>query len=203
MSADDAFALNPRRRLGLGAAVVVVIVVLATTVGIGILRGAMTPTENVVIDASESEPTPRDGSIYVHVSGAVAKPGLYVLSVGDRVVDAVAAAGGFASDAAEGAVNLARLLNDGEQLVAPSEADVLAAATETAIAGSPAPGSRVNLNTADSTTLETLPGIGPALAQRIIDWRSANGAFTSVEDLLSVSGIGDKVLESLRELVGV
>lgn len=203
MSADDALAPNPRRRLGLGAAVVVVIVVLAATVAIGIFRGAITPTEHVVIEASASEPTPESGLIYVHVSGAVANPGLYVLSVGDRVVDAVSMAGGFASDAAEGALNLARLLNDGEQLVAPSEADVLAVATEPAVTGSPVPGSRVNLNTADSTTLETLPGIGPALAQRIIDWRTANGSFTSVEDLLAVSGIGDKVLESLRELVSV
>lgn len=190
-------AVVSRRRVGLGAAVVLVIAALAVTVAIGILRGASAPVEQVAIDSSSTDAaTPV--ALYVHVSGAVTEPGLYVLSPGARVMDAVAAAGGFAPDADDAAVNLARPVTDGEQLHVPARGEVPAAA--------PAEGAgdaRVDLNSADLAALDTLPRIGPALAQRIIDWRDANGRFTAVEDLLAVPGIGDKMLESLRDLVTV
>jgi competence protein ComEA len=196
-----------RRRLGLGAAVVVVIVALAVTVAIGILRGASAPVEQVTIGEQATDAaTP--ASLYVHVSGAVAEPGLYVLGDGARVVDAVAAAGGFAPDADAAAVNLARPVSDGEQLHVPA----MGAAPAAGEGGGPASGAgasggadggRVDLNTADVAALDTLPRIGPAIAQRIVDWREANGRFTAVEDLLAVPGIGDKMLEALRELVTV
>lgn len=192
-----------RRRLGLGAAVILVIVALVVTVAIGILRGASTPVERVGIDATGTDAaTP--AALYVHVSGAVAEPGLYVLGSGARVVDAIAAAGGFARRADDAAVNLARAVVDGEQLVVPEAGESQAAAGDAA-AGSPAAsqGGQIDLNSADAATLETLPRIGPALAQRIIEWRDANGRFTAVEDLLAVPGIGDKMLEALRDLVRV
>jgi competence protein ComEA len=181
-----------------GAAIVVVLVALAVTVAIGILRGALAPVEEVVI---QSTPAVSDGGgsdLYVHVSGAVRAPGLYVLPPGARVVDAVAAAGGFAEDADRDAVNLARGLDDGEQLPVPRIGEVPPAG-----ASPPAADGRVDLNAADAAQLETLPRIGPALAARIIAWREENGDFTSVEDLLAVPGIGDKMLESLRDLVAV
>lgn len=182
----------------MGAAVVVVILALAATVGIGILRGASTPTETVSVDESRTNAvTPAE--LYVHVSGAVASPGLYRLTDGSRVVDAIAAAGGFAEKADETGVNLARLVSDGEQLVVPVEGEQPPASGG---AGSKGDG-RVNLNTATTTELDTLPRIGPAMAERIIQWRDANGRFTSVEDLLAVPGIGEKMLESLRDLVTV
>jgi competence protein ComEA len=188
---------RPRRRIGIGAAVVVVILALAATVAIGIMRGTSTPTETVTTGAS-----PDDGvdavELYVHVSGAVMAPGLYSLRDGARVVDAIAAAGGFADGADEAAVNLARTLGDGEQLVVPVVGE------KTAAGGSDAPGDgRVNLNSATTAELDTLPRIGPAMAERIIQWRDANGRFTSVEDLLAVPGIGAKMLEALRDLVTV
>jgi competence protein ComEA len=190
----------PRRRLGLGAAVVLVIAALAVTVAIGIFRGASAPVEHVSIDEQQTDAaTP--AALYVHVSGAVAAPGLYVLGSGARVVDAIAAAGGFAKDAEGGAVNLARPLSDGEQLHVPVVGE---APQEGGGAGAADAGSGddlVDLNSADLAALDTLPRIGPALAQRIIDWREANGGFTAVEDLLAVPGIGDKMLESLRDLV--
>lgn len=132
--------------------------------------------------------------ILVHVLGAVVSPGLYELREGDRVVDAVAAAGGFADDAEQGGVNLARLVADGEQLAVPVIGQEPAP-------GEPAADGRVNLNTADEAALETLPRVGPALAARIIQWREANGGFTAVEDLMSVSGIGEKTFEGLKDLV--
>lgn len=195
-------AASARRRLGIGAVVVVVIAALAITVGIGILRGALAPVDEIVVDPTPAATgTGPAGDLYVHVSGAVREPGLYVLPAGSRVVDAIAASGGFADDADRDAVNLARTLDDGEQLPVPREGEVpVPAAAEGTSASSDG---RVDLNTADAALLETLPRIGPALAERIIAWRDDNGGFTSIEDLLAVPGIGDKMLESLRDLVKV
>ncbi|WP_349427431.1 helix-hairpin-helix domain-containing protein [Microbacterium sp. LWS13-1.2] len=187
-----------RRRIGIGAVVVLVIAALAITVGIGILRGALAPVDAVVVDQTPAATATTRADLYVHVSGAVRVPGLYVLPAGARVVDAVAAAGGFADDADRDAVNLARTLDDGEQLPVPREGEAPVGAP----AAAPADG-RVDLNTADAALLETLPRIGPALAERILAWRDDNGGFTSIEDLLAVPGIGDKMLESLRDLVTV
>ena len=176
-----------------------VIAALAVTVGIGILRGAMAPVDEVVVDQTPAPAVTGGADLYVHVSGAVRTPGLYVLPAGARVVDAIAAAGGFAEEADRNAVNLARTLDDGEQLPVPRAGEAPPAG-----AAAPAPAdSLVDLNSADAAQLETLPRIGPALAERIIAWRDDNGGFTSVEDLLAVPGIGDTMLESLRDLVTV
>lgn len=198
MTSTDAPARD-RRRIGVGAAVVLVIVALTVTVGIGILRGAGAPAEQVAPREDRTADTAASASVYVHVSGAVVAPGLYVLHPEARVVDAVAAAGGFADGADESAVNLARPLSDGEQLVVP----LIGAAEAPDPGAAPAGDGRVNLNTADTAALDTLPRIGPAMAERILQWREENGRFTSVEDLLAVPGIGDKMLESLRDLVTV
>ena len=195
-SADD--SVRGRRRLGLGAAIVVALAALAITVAIGILRSSGAPVEAVQIAHEEGWDAVAPASLYVHVSGAVAAPGLYVLAERARVVDAIAAAGGFAPDAERSAVNLARPLSDGEQLVVPVVGAAPAASTGDAVTDG-----RVNLNTADAAALDTLPRIGPAMADRIIAWRDDNGGFTSVEDLLAVPGIGDKMLESLRDRVMV
>jgi competence protein ComEA len=183
-----------RVRVSLGAAVVLGLVVLSAAVGLGILRGQAAPSETVSLADSAASPAP-SGELYVHVLGAVERPGLYVLDLDARLLDAVAAAGGTTEDADLTAVNLARVMTDGEQIVVP----VVGAAAEP---GAPAAGSadaRIDLNTADQSTLETLPRIGPALAERIIAWREENGRFQSVDDLLAVPGIGEKLLEAIRD----
>lgn len=196
-AADEPTSLGPRRRLGLGAAIVLVIASLAVTVGIGILRAGTSASHDVAV---VEEVGALDASVFVHVSGAVRAPGLYALSSDARVVDAIAAAGGFADDAARDAVNLARPVGDGEQLVVPTTAQTAERSNEP---GSPAGDGRVNLNTADAAELDTLPRIGPAMAQRILDWREQSGRFTSVDDLLAIPGIGPKMLAALRDLVTV
>ncbi|MBF0815007.1 competence protein ComEA [Microbacterium paludicola] len=195
-------AAPPRRvRLGLGAVVLLVLGALAVTIGIGVWRGATTPTERVAAATATPGATVAAGRVYVHVDGQVRAPGLYVLPAGSRVVDAIASAGGFGEKADRTSVNLARVVADGEQLVVPEQG---AAPPPAAAAGGGAGGEAlIDLNTADSAALEELPRIGPALAQRIIEWRDANGRFAAVEDLLAVPGIGEKMLESLRPHVRV
>lgn len=197
-------APRPRWRLSIGAAVVLALVVLSVAVGLGLMRGQAAPNETVpltdsgeVDDTSGVSTSDSAGELYVHVLGAVEKPGLYVLDLEARVVDAVAAAGGTAADADLAAINLARVLTDGEQIVVP----VVGAEAEP---GAAPPGDdRVDLNTADQAALETLPRIGPALAERIITWREENGRFQSVDDLLEVPGIGEKLIEGMRDGVRV
>lgn len=152
--------------------------------------------------------------LLVHVVGRVRAPGLVRLRPGARVADAVAAAGGPADGADLAALNLARPVADGEQVRVPApgenpETTAGAAADAPAGTGGSAgssggsAGGRVDLNSADASALDALPGIGPALAQRILDWRAAHGRFTSVDELDEVSGIGPALLGRLRDRVRV
>lgn len=143
-------------------------------------------------------------TIAVHVSGAVAAPGVYELEEGARVADAVELAGGFLEGAAENALNLARVLKDGEQVVVPTAEEHAAqqAAVESA-GGTASLGGKVNINTASAEQLDTLPGVGESTAQKIIADREANGPFSSPEDLKRVSGIGDKKYAELADLITV
>jgi len=184
-----------RLRLSLGAGIVLLLV----AAGIAVVVSAVTPHG---VDQTAAPPTvhsasPATGkgpSEFVHVVGEVRAPGLYQLPAGSRVLDAVAAAGGFAPDADQAQVNLARLVSDGEQLVVAKTGAVPAAP------GASATG-KVDLNTADATALETLDGIGPALAQRILDFRKKNGGFSSVNDLQNVAGIGDKKFAAIKDKI--
>ncbi|WP_022883928.1 helix-hairpin-helix domain-containing protein [Glaciibacter superstes] len=211
-----------RLRLGVGAAVVLLIVALVVAVVVSALaqqanqrvlapgEGVSTPgatgswsPDGVVGDA---EADAAGAIIFVHVLGAVSRPGLFELHEGARVMDAVAAAGGLLDTADPGGVNLARVLSDGEQLTVPAIGEVApGAAPGGAAPGAGGDGSAtvVNLNTATVGDLETLPRIGPTLAQRIIDYRDANGRFGSIDDLRNVSGIGDKTFDGLKDLITV
>lgn len=138
------------------------------------------------------------GEVVVHVVGQVAAPGVVRLPAGARVTDAVDAAGGALAGADLSALNLARTVVDGEQVVVPAPGDEPAAA---AVAAGPVDG-RVDLNTADAAALDALPGIGPVLAERIVDRRNAE-PFGSVDDLDDVPGIGPALMADLRDLVRV
>lgn len=198
-----------RLRIVLGAALVLVIIGLVATVLAAMLR----PSGEEVLAAplvTVETPAVTDGGVLVHVLGAVARPGVYRLDAGARVLDAVAAAGGLSAEADPAGVNLARVVADAEQLRIPKIGEVIPGG---ATGGSGTTGASgltgvradglVDLNQADAAGLETLPGVGPATAARIIRWREANGGFRTVEDLLDVSGIGERTLETLRDLVTV
>lgn len=173
-------------------------------------------------DIAGSEP-PAPGSaaatyatVYVHVAGAVHEPGLVEVAASARIAQAVDAAGGAREDARLDAVNLAAPLADGQQIYIPTvEEQPSGGAADGAGSGDGTghgagsqdagsrPGSLVDLNAADATELQTLPGIGPALAERVIAWRETHGPFHSVDELAEVSGIGPATLERIRGQVTV
>lgn len=150
------------------------------------------------------------GTVFVHVGGAVAIPGLYELPSNSRVQQAIEVAGGFAESAAVDALNLARVVADGEQIIVPQvaadgseSAGEHAESSSSQSSSSAAASGKVNINTASAADLQQLNGVGPSLAQRIVDDRKANGAFATIEDLKRVSGIGDKKYAALADSICV
>jgi competence protein ComEA len=140
-------------------------------------------------------PTPTAAPLRFHVIGAVNVPGVYTLPPGACVQDAIQAAGGASAEADLMRLNLAAEVQDQQQIIVPGPQ----------VGGAPGVpgGGLVNVNTADSETLQTLPGIGPATAEKIIAYREENGPFVTVEDIVNVKGIGEATLEKLRPLITV
>jgi competence protein ComEA len=188
----------------------------------GTRTGASAPASSAIpssgtgdgVSVAETAPA-RDTTATVHVVGAVRRAGVYRLAVGDRVKDAIARAGGATGGADLQAINLAAKVADGQQVVVPRKAKPGAvvtgaapanpagsstgAATSTGAAG----GAPVNLNSATAEELDTLDGVGPATAQKILEFRQQHGGFSSIEELAQIPGIGPKRLESLRAQVTV
>ena len=184
-----------RWTVGVRAALVLVAGVLVVVVGanfMGSLAPAPVPLP-VAVGSELDSVSQRETTVMVHVVGAVAEPGVVSLPESSRVQDALALAGGAREDADLRSVNLARAVFDGEQIVVPRHGDPFES--------SPGASGLISLSQADQASLETLPRIGPATAERIIAWRESNGPFRSVEDLLAISGIGPATLEGLADLV--
>ena len=207
-------------RVVLVAAAVVAVAVLIGVWRWGPSRVAVSEATSPVVLPGRAEPQTStaggapaaDASsplLWVHVVGAVRHPGLYGVGPDSRVENAVEAAGGLVGDAAPEAVNLARKVADGEQIVIPTQDEAKrgggpppAAGGTGATPGAASPGP-IDLNSASAEQLDTLPGVGPATATKIVADREANGPYGSVEDLGRVSGIGPKKLEELKDLVSV
>jgi competence protein ComEA len=166
------------------------------------LAGAGSARETQPVAQASAElraaPTPR---LVIHVVGAVRRPGLYRLQDGSRIADAVRRAGGATRRADLSLVNLAAPVSDGSQVMVPRRAPPVAAGAAPAEPGSVAAAGPVRLNTATVDQLDELPGVGPVTAQKIVDYRTEHGAFSSVDDLDAIPGIGPARLEQLRELV--
>ena len=175
--------------------------------GAAAAAGAAATVGAPVVTPAPTEPVP---PVLVHVTGAVADPGLVELTGGGRVADAVVAAGGAVDDAALGAVNLARPLVDGEQVHVPTREEVATGVVAGAGSGGRGgtepgrlPDGRLDLATATAAQLEELPGIGPVLAGRIVAHREEVGGFDEPAALREVAGIGEATWAELRDLVGV
>ena len=150
--------------------------------------------------------------VIIHITGAVKSPGVYQLKSTDRVVDALKIAGGATEEGNLDAVNLAALLKDGQKIIIPykilkiSEAENnenLYKNIEDMYPSSATTSGKININTANSSTLQTLPGIGPVLSERIIEYRNQNGLFGIIDDIKDVSGIGEKKFEGIKDLICV
>ena len=163
---------------------------VAVVLGVGAFMSAGSPGEHVV------ELTPPSGieqatgaSVFVHVAGLVAKPGVYELDADARVFDAIAAAGGLTDTADGTSINLARIVQDGEQIVVSAVGS----------ANTGAAGGKLNINRAEASDFDTLPRIGPTLAERIVAYREEHGPFPSIDALGNVPGIGDVTLAGFRD----
>ena len=187
--------ISKKLLLGVGAVVAASIFLInGVTAGPSakVAVSAELPADQVVVKAA---------TIYVHIVGEIVAPGIYELDSGARIVDVIFAAGGFSEKADQASVNLAREVTDGEQVVvfrvgqAPSS--TMGGVGSTSSSG----GSLISLNRGSQAELEQLPGVGPALAARMIDWRTANGGFKKKEDLLNISGIGDKLFAGIKNEV--
>lgn len=183
-----------RRSALLAAAVLLAVLVLADRLLLG--AGAAQPAQVLPPPAAM---TTVDARLVVDVVGAVRRPGLYRLAQGARVADALARAGGLTPKADRTLVNLAAPLADGEQVIVPMR--VTGAAGPSGGSGSAAPAGPVHLNVATLEQLDTLPGVGPVTAQKILDYRDKHGAFGSVDELDAIPGIGPARLDQLRDLV--
>ena len=172
---------SARKKLIVTAVLLVTIVVLIFT--------GQSSSEPVVVAAKTKADVASVGSGFVHISGAVLHPGVYAIDAGARLFELIALAGGFTKSADQSSVNLARVVVDGEQVLISTDGE-----------STPAD-SLIHLNRATAAELDALPGIGPTLSQRIIDWREANGSFKAIEDLRNVAGIGDRLLAGIRTLV--
>lgn len=161
-------------------------------------------------DDESSAKSSSAAEVYVDVDGAVVRPGVYRLKDGARVSQAIDAAGGLTAEANVAGLNRASKVTDGQKIYVPTVGEQQAAAAvggaESGAATTPGAGSSselVNINTASAAELQTLSGIGPSMAQSIIDERTKNGAFASVDDLMRVSGIGEKKLAKIKDCICV
>ena len=168
---------------------------------------AVVPEAEAASAVAVDEQSAKESAVVViDVAGKVRRPGIVTLPIGSRVVDAIEAAGGARRGVNLTILNLARLLVDGEQIVVGIRPPAGVAAPAASAPGGSTPGSpaqMVNLNSATETDLDTLPGVGPVTAAAILQWRTDNGAFTSVDELLEVSGIGDATLADIAPFVTI
>ncbi|HSF27196.1 MAG TPA: helix-hairpin-helix domain-containing protein [Actinomycetes bacterium] len=167
----------------------------------GSTAGATAGPWSTVGATASASPSSGPSTLVVHVAGLVRSPGVVTLTPGARVADAVVAAGGVSPGGDPATVNLARPVVDGEQIVVRESGAPLPPAASGA--GSAAAGAPLDLNGADQHALEQLPGVGPVLAGRILEWRTKHGRFSSVDELREVSGIGAKVFAALADRVRV
>jgi competence protein ComEA len=202
----DALTDRPGRRWATQGRVAAVAAAALVLVGAVVVVRAVQQAPSVILPvagdgvaAPSSTPAPAGLEVVVHVVGRVTAPGLVHLPAGSRVADALDAAGGATPEADLAAVNLARVLTDGEQMVVPRPGEQPAGADD----GGRAAPDALDLNTAGTGELDTLPGVGPVIAQRIVDWRTDHGSFSSIEELGEVSGIGPSLLDGVRDLVRV
>ncbi len=200
--------------------ITIILLLILIIIGVGIvLNKNINREDNFIVnrasDISENNPATQIEipTVIIHIAGAVKNPGVYQLKPTDRIVDAVKIAGGATEEANLDLINLAAILKDGQKIIIPYKTysetgEEINANTynHTASAYSSSPVStsaKININTANATMLQTLPGIGPVISERIIECRNQNGLFGVIDDIKDVSGIGEKKFEGIKDLICV
>ena len=179
-----------------------ILLILALAALGGTMYGYYTEQQTITLDPAVSENIPAKRPVTVYVCGEVKKPGLVTLTEGERVADAVNAAGGVIDTADIDRINMAAFLEDGMQIRVPERMGGFAERAKSTSPGKNAEG-KINLNTANEKELQELPGIGPAMSARIIEYREANGDFQNIEDIKKVRGIGNAKFEKMKDLVTI
>jgi competence protein ComEA len=200
--------------------ITIILLLIVIIVGVGIvLNKNINKEDNFVInrasDISENNPAIKIEipPVIIHIAGAVKNPGVYQLKSTDRIVDAVKIAGGATEEANLDSINLAALLKDGQKIIVPYKTysktgEEINTNTYNYVASvyssSPVSTSeKININTANANMLQTLPGIGPVLSERIIEYRNQDGLFGVIDDIKDVSGIAEKKFEGIKDLICV
>lgn len=190
--------LNLKTKIIIGIAIVIAIVVI----GLYFYKESKndyTYDETLAVTQENEEVTEEENEeITIHIIGEVKYPGIVILKSGQRIVDAIEAAGGETEEADLNKLNLAQLLNDGDKIYVPNKTDEIEDYKDTT-----GKSSTVNLNTATLEELTSLPGIGESTAQKIIDYRKENGKFKTIEDLKNVSGIGESKFDNIKDKITV
>lgn len=189
---------NEKQLKGIGIALLLIVAGFAVFASGGDVNESEAADNQVQEQVEETETS----TIFVDIGGAVKNPMLAELPEGSRVEDAIIAAGGLTEEADISGINRAEFLEDGSKIYIPSnetDSDSEVLSEYGSYTGQGSSSGKVNINTADSESLQTLNGIGPATAQKIIDYRTDNGRFKSTEDIKNVSGIGDKTFEKLKD----
>ena len=199
-------SVNPFMLIGIAVLLVALVAFALFSASSFLMFGSNQSSDNeiVISEDGEGEQTndQQKASIFIHVGGSVAKPGLYELKEGSRVKDAIDAAGGLNEEANIDSINLAEIVSDGQQIIVSSAQASAEGSTSTGTTQGSATG-KVNINSATAAELKTLDGVGDATAQKIIDYRQNQGRFSKPEDLKKVSGIGDKKYEAIKDKICV
>jgi len=199
--------------------ITIILLLIVIIVGVGIvLNKNINKEDNIIVnrasDISENNPAIQIEipPVIIHIAGAVKNPGVYQLKSTDRIVDAVKIAGGATEEANLDLINLAALLKDGQKIIVPYKTysetgEEINTNTynyvESVYSSSVSTSAKININTANANMLQTLPGIGPVLSERIIEYRNQNGLFGVIDDIKDVSGIAEKKYEGIKDLICV
>lgn len=182
-------------------------------------RSSGTDSGGNVVSLDDDKAKPKNSKIVVYISGAVASPGVITIGGDKRLDDAIKMVGGLAKDADINRINLAMNLEDSQHYIIPykgqddqgleagqsgqARGQVSGSGGQVGGPGQGSSDSKININTADEKSMESIPGVGPATAKKIVDYRTKQGKFASIEDIKNVSGIGDKKFESMKDFISV
>lgn len=175
---------------------IISLIIAAAFVVTGIIGIVIEQYQNEYLDAKKTNTNISDkiyDEIIVHIKGAVKNPDVYTLYDGDRVIDAVNAAGGLNDDADKDAINLSRMLNDGEEIFIPKSGEDFTVT----------PSGKININKADANLLQTIPNINDVISARIVEYREKYGNFSKTSDIKKVKGIGDKTYTAIKDFITV